>query len=537
MPSIKHFYKADNILRGPASSLAELTDYTIAWSDLTTAGLAAGDDVLILVAVKVWASNAATNTFFTVGFGTTFAGRVEEANSVSRSEPVATSAGDQYLWFDRRTLVTNENIYFRSENVGGASCRYQNFRCLIVKLGDLTANDFVYAEAGHSGDAPTAYDTSGAGASIPQTGDWLLVACSRWLVDSVTADMLLAINDGSADISEVRTEGEDVDDQRVFGTWAYKAALASGTTVRARYRADTAASQDAATTKIFGLRLGAFEDHAGLQTADTITHSVLDTYQEFAGFGSYSLTTTGPFLVIGWPIHDYNTASTPEATKRPYGRIQIGGSDWPAVDNDRVSIGDNGANAIIAPLVMGYNASQSAATLDIDLDCAEDADIAPTYACDVQVAVAFSLTLAAPTPIISSIDSDNDTVDTRTGIPIVGANFGSAGTGSFKVEVSNNSTYGAGTIVQITRGLQLGQFDHRRDGAVERPGRARHAVHAAAQPRVPVGHGQRRCAQRGRLPVHAATAGPDRHGGGQYHSGDPAQHDQAAAGAGPQHRG
>lgn len=61
-----------------------------------------------------------------------------------------------------------------------------------------------------------------------------------------------------------------------------------------------------------------------------------------------------------------------------------------------------------------------------------------------------TINVTTPPPAITSIDADNDTVDTRTGVAIVGTSFGAAGTGSFKVEVSNNATYGTGTVVQIT---------------------------------------------------------------------------------------
>ncbi|MDJ0950954.1 MAG: hypothetical protein QNJ94_18740 [Alphaproteobacteria bacterium] len=52
-------------------------------------------------------------------------------------------------------------------------------------------------------------------------------------------------------------------------------------------------------------------------------------------------------------------------------------------------------------------------------------------------------------PSITSIDSDDDTVDTRTGVTIAGSSFGASETGSAKVEVSNNATYGSGTVVEI----------------------------------------------------------------------------------------
>ena len=148
------------------------------------------------------------------------------------------------------------------------------------------------------------------------------------------------------------------------------------------------------TTKIFGLRLDAFEDHWLAHTNNTVTHSVIDTYQEFAGNGTYSKTTTGPLVVVGWPIHLFPS----DTQKQPYGRIQIDGSDWPATDANRAPITSNGATDRVAPLLYGYIASQSSGTLDIDLDCAEEADVAPTYNCVEQIAVAFSLELAGAPP-------------------------------------------------------------------------------------------------------------------------------------------
>ena len=166
MANLTHFVKADTTERTSTNTSAEeLTDYTIAWSDLTGAGFAASDDVLILVAVKTWNSSANNNTYFAVGFGTTFAGRSEEADSVQRAEPIGTANGDQYLWFDRRTLVNNENIYFRGQTTAGTAS-YNEFVCLVLKLGQLSSNDFIYAETSPSGDAPNTA-TDGASATVP----------------------------------------------------------------------------------------------------------------------------------------------------------------------------------------------------------------------------------------------------------------------------------------------------------------------------------------------------------------------------------
>jgi hypothetical protein len=248
---------------------------------------------------------------------------------------VGTGSGDQYLWFVRRTLVANENIYFRGQVSAASTASYNEFVCLILKLGGtngLTTNDFVYAEATHVGDAPAAAITSGASSILPAAGDWLLLTCSRWLVDSTTANMQLYVNDGThGDVNIFRTNGGNTADERVFGSIKYTDALPAGNTVTARFRSGTAATNDCVSTKIFGLRLNAFQDHAG-SYATGPQHSVVDTYQEYAGFPTYVKATTGPFICLGFPIHN-----CPETTKRPYTPLslvissrQSASTSWPA---------------------------------------------------------------------------------------------------------------------------------------------------------------------------------------------------------------
>lgn len=395
MTTITYFSKTDTTERTTTSGTAELSDYTIAWSDLTNAGLADGDDVLMLVAVHVGSTSSANNNYsFAVGFGTSFAGRSEDTTSINRSEaPQTDGTGEQYLWIDRRTLTASQNIYFRGGATNANTASYREFACFIFKLSTLDSSDWAYTETDHSavGNAPTSYDTSGASVTTAAAGDWLFIASTRFLVDDTASGMHLAINDGTSDIAEWKTEAEDSADERVFGTMAYKASLGSGVTVRARYKCTlVTTAPDCVVTKIFGLRLDAFADHAGSHTANTITHTATDTYQEFAGFGSYGLSNTGPLLILGLPIHAFS-----ETNKHPYGRIQIGGSDWPAANSNRQPVGSNGASDRVGPFLYGLAASQSAGTLDIDLDCAEDTDISPNYSCVEQVAVAFSLVLAS----------------------------------------------------------------------------------------------------------------------------------------------
>jgi hypothetical protein len=322
MTELVHFVKQDNTERSSVStSAAEVSNYTVAWSDLTTAGFAASDDVVMLVCIKNRNDGANNNTSFQVGLGTTYAGRVDVADSKNIQEPISntTDRGHQYLWMDRRTLVVNENIYFSLWTDAGTAYA-DEFFLAVFKIGGtsgLGTNDFGYAEATHSGNAASTYGTGGASFSTPASGDWFLIAMSRWLIDSTSSDWLMAISAGGSDYSEIQSEGEDLANEICSGTLAYRAGLGSSQTCRVRYRTDDGTTHDCDATKIFGIRLDAFQDHWGAHTTNTITHTMTGTYQEFAGNGSYSKGTTGNVLAMALPIHTFN-----ETAKRPRGRIQ-----------------------------------------------------------------------------------------------------------------------------------------------------------------------------------------------------------------------
>lgn len=405
MTTLTHIVKADSTERTQSgTSAAEVTQYTIVWTDLTGAGFVAGDDVLVLVGAKLRTDNASAYVRFQVGFGTSYAGRVDEADSYESFEALGVAAHQmyQYLWFDRRTLVANENIYFSLWRGGGVGTNVgaDDFWCVVLKLSELNANDWGYAEASHSGDAPTTYNTSGASFSTGAAGDWLLFGFTHWLIDSVSAHYFTALSAGGTDYAEVESEGEDVENEVNWGTLAYRAGLGSGQTCQTRYKVGTATTHDASVTKIFGLRLDAFATHWGAHTTNNLPFNGLgpDVYQEFAGNGSLSLSATGYVLAFGFPIVD-----TEATTQRPYGRIQLNLSDFDTTDRNRAAVRDNGNIVQEAPLLFGYG-SVSSGSGDWNFEVAEDVDAGSgTYACNEQIAAVFTLALAAASGTLKKI--------------------------------------------------------------------------------------------------------------------------------------
>ena len=393
MAELVHYVKQDLTARtSTATTAEESTDYTITWANLTGAGFAAGDDVMVLVGVKMRNSNANNSTKFQVGLGTTYAGRADETDSLMVQETAQTSAGGhQYFWMDRRTLVTSENIYF-SKWVETGTGTYETFFCLVLKLGGLSTNDWAYAETTPSGDASVTY-TGGASITTPVSGDWLVFAFTHWLIDLANEGLFTRINvNAGTTVGETQSDSENSADEQVLGTITYQASLGASVSVQVEYRVETAATHDCNSTKVFALRLNAFQDHDGVRSTNTITHSVLDTFQEFAGFPTYSKSTTGNVIALAFPFHTTN-----ESTKRPYGQVQLSNADWDAANRNRAAAFDNGLAARIGPLMWAYG-SVTAGTLDWDFDIAEDTDVTPSYNCVEQVAAVFSLELASVTP-------------------------------------------------------------------------------------------------------------------------------------------
>lgn len=417
MANLIHFIKEDFTERtNTSASAVEVTQYTVNWSDLTGAGFADGDSVLVLVLMKLGCSSAANYARFQIGLGSTYAGLASIGDSYMSLECSVTAAvtGQQYMWIDQRTLVTNENIYFSLWGSATDTHRANDFMCLVFKIGGtdgLSSADFHYAEATHSGNAPASYDTAGASFSTTNAGDWLFLACSRWLIDSTTADLLMDIDVGGTALSEIDSEGEDLENEVCVGTIACATGLAASTTIRARYRADTVTTHDCVRTAIAGIRLNAFRSRWGSQTIGLVTHSVVDTFQSFVTNSSFAHASTGNVLAIALPIHSFT-----DAAKRPYGRITLGGSVWPASGNNRAAVEDNGAAAKTGPILHGY-ASVNAGTLDWGFDCAEDADVSPTYAAGIFTAAVFSLEFAPTDYAVTDSGAGSDIPSVERGVP------------------------------------------------------------------------------------------------------------------------
>lgn len=423
MAALTHFAKIDATQRTTtATSANEVTQYTVAWADLTGAGFSAGDDVLLIHQTSLGGDNVDTLVVYNIKAGTTFAGAANIDDGHVDQQPVAvgTSASHNVFWIERHTLVVDQNFYFDLSGSAAGTVRSDDFSFIVLRLNDLTENvDYKWNQVDHGVvDAPTTYGTTGASVTIPSASqDWLALAQVRWLDDSVTADMFTALSVDGVDRMELRNEGESTSGDYLIGIIDALVAPADGATVQVRFRTDTASTHDAFTSKVFILRLGVFEDYELAHSTSTVTHTTVDSLLSFITFPTFPLTTTGDMGFFAQSRHVYS-----EVTKGAYGQLQDNAVEIVSGYRRATAMG-NGTTDQVA-VTFAVVAARTAGTLPIGFLIAEDFDITPNYSATEHSAVVFSFELAdvAVTGTIAVTQDDQTAAFTGTvANPITGS--------------------------------------------------------------------------------------------------------------------
>jgi len=369
MVDIVNFNKTDVTARSTTNtSSTEITQYTVAWSDLTTAGFAASDDVIVIVKLHLSNNDNATNSVAEFRKGTTFAGAstLVSMRSESASATAAEGAREQ-IWMDRLTLTTNENFYIGLNTITANTASTNDFTILFMKLGDLDADDFRYLDETDSGSAPDT-PTDGPSVTLPASGgdDWLVIATSDWLIDVTASSLLFNLDLGGSTVMSQSIEGEDASETLSFGAIGYLAAAANSAVCKLVYQGESAAGNDYVRGAIFALRLNAFTDHNGATSStNTASGTVADTYVP-TNTVSFSLGTTGDCCFFAQTLSDVvgNTVD------KPYHRVQSDGTDIiSGLGQGYTSSAYDDADAF-ASSSFGV-ASLTSGTLTIDVDSAK----------------------------------------------------------------------------------------------------------------------------------------------------------------------
>ena len=378
-----------------SATLAEVTQRTIAWADLTGAGFAASDDVFIILTFGLDSNSGVNRAFCNFGHGTTFAGRTDffPVSPEVETQDVDALVGGRYLgWVIDHTLVVNELFYFSLAIPAASTARSANFNVTIIKKGDLAVGDWRY-DTKSSAIALDATYATGRDAQITLPGasgdDWLIIAGGDFDPGNLNQDIQQQINiDGVDTVMTTSNEPEIALEQFPFINIYALAAAAASQTVTFEAREEVGGGGHVLDRSfVLALRLEAFADHILLTDTTTDALSITpDTYVE-TGTVDLSLTVTGDVFVIGQSIIGSASVNTD-----PYLRLQEGGADIIAAMGRASAHSHDVTNDVgIETHVIG---NMTSGTKTIDMDVAQDKSTAAANAIE-RTLVAFSLDLAA----------------------------------------------------------------------------------------------------------------------------------------------
>lgn len=369
MADITNLYKSDAVVRSTTNtSQTEITERTISWSDLTTAGFANSDEVFIIWGFTLNSNQITNNSTCDIGIGSTFAGRTSQFPAIPRLESMvaATIRGGAHLgWITEYTLVTNDNIYFSLAMVTSGTASSHNFSCLVLKKSDLDAGDYRYNAVANALAVTTSFQND-ATVTLPSASgdDWLILGCGDWSVGSASHNFEQQLEVNGNIRALVSQEGEDTSEQLPVMCVHYYAAAAASAVINFQAREDSTTSFVLDRSRILAIRLEAFTDHIGLY--DTTTDSVggPDSYVE-TGTVSLSLTATGDVWVIG-----QSHFNATDSTSDPYMRLQENNTDI-VTDMGRGTDHYRDPSTLVG-LWTHVVGSMTSGTKTIDMDCAQD---------------------------------------------------------------------------------------------------------------------------------------------------------------------
>lgn len=351
------------------------TNFSTAAEILGTA-FPTGGDYIIFVSAKVNGSNANTLVEARLVHGAT---PTEFNGSLRTLEPNAAVSPltDGYGFFTRFTQpATEETIAFQIRTlVSGETVRADDIVIFAMLLDDLDAADFFYNEDDDSG-APTTHTAAFQNfASITFTPDnnndhWAVFANHTVIMNTLAASMEYRINrDSDTELAPLlRQEAEDTAEQYVDVMHrVYELSNAEHTfTYQGRDDADSGSENDHHSSRIFALRLEAFEDFDWLWTEAPVTPSgIHPTYTELQGLPLFAPTTDpGDFAIFTGAVYDHTSLGS-----AGYTRIQINGTTDPAgsdaVDKTLTTLNDSSDEAPMFGMTVA-NLTGAGRNLDMD---------------------------------------------------------------------------------------------------------------------------------------------------------------------------
>lgn len=324
----------------------ELTDQTHTgdtnWSTAATAAsgnFVAGGKYLILCIAQYGGTSSALHVGARLAYGATptvFLGseiRVETAGAAG----VARNQYHYFTVFDQPGGGA-EDIVFQIKTFDvDETVHADTIEIIWIRLdADLTENvDWVYNEDDDSGappELPVAWGTTYASKTWTpgnNNDDWLVLANASYIANSATYQIEFRINrDSATEVAPLMScEPEDADEDHTHTLGrVFTLSNASHTLAVEGLEESASANAEHHSSRIFALRLDAFQDHGFFWNEDEISVATGSTWE----IGNVDLTPTAQhdFFILGQAVVD-------AAASMSFGHwMRIGGTDTPTGTND-----------------------------------------------------------------------------------------------------------------------------------------------------------------------------------------------------------
>lgn len=378
-----------------STSLTEVSAFTISWSDLTTAGFAAGDNVAIVWNYAAGGNSTTNKTEHEIGRGTTFAGMTTWlAGELEAMNSSVLVGGVHCGWLEQHTLVVNENFYYGQLMQTSGDARTNSFSCLVIKLDDLATDDWRFSTVANALAVTTTFQDD-ASVTLPSGGgdDWLLLGCGDWSCadERVGVKQRLNGSDGIGALMSSQREPEDIAENIPLMTIATTASTPASAVIALQGAEESTDANVLTKSRVFALRLGAFESFQHTTSSGSVAMSgSINTFVQSATM-DLVLATTGPVCTFGQTIIDQ--AEHSGGGMDPYLQIQAGGTDI-VTDMGLGSDEIRDPSDVVGVSTCVVGADMTAATITIDMDVATAAYASTAFQIVEWCLASFSFELA-----------------------------------------------------------------------------------------------------------------------------------------------
>ena len=394
MAELTHYFESNVTEQSHTGNTlwTEVSALTVAWADLTGAGFANGDNIVVMVRASLSVDSGTDNAAINFKQGTsTFDVATQLDNHRVETDGSKANDSSEFFYIQNITLSTDDTFFTGIRTLDAVTTAFiKDWEVFFLSLDELDADDYRWNENTTVTQGTTS-DQDGASVTLPASGgdDWLIVSSIKWDIADVTVNSQHKLSLDATDYMKAQFEGEDTAEVHTYGMIGYLGSAANSAVCKAVFTNSSTGINDHGRSAVFALRLEAFVDHIGNYNSTPVAISGTNNTFVQTNTASLGLTSNGNVCYFSQTIADIASKVVGHS---PRHRVQADGTD---IVTGFTTYGHN-ANENDSQIGLSSFGVKSltAGTIVIDTDCTNNVGSSTTYNFDEHTLVAFSLELA-----------------------------------------------------------------------------------------------------------------------------------------------